>query len=155
MENIIKSVTAKALGVNEADVVIDYRLMGGMSNLMYVIVVNGERYTFRIPGKNAEVFVNREEELANIQIVDQLGINNEMVYFETETGYKLSKFVDGTPLSEVENPETYLEEVSKVLHVLHESGLKAQDDYRPYERLNAYEKLVTDFGYKHADKYFE
>ena len=42
MENIIKSVTAKALGVNEADVVIDYRLMGGMSNLMYVIVVNGE-----------------------------------------------------------------------------------------------------------------
>ena len=95
MENIIKSVTAKALGVNEADVVIDYRLMGGMSNLMYVIVVNGERYTFRIPGKNAEVFVNREEELANIHIVDELGINNEMVYFETETGYKLSKFVDG------------------------------------------------------------
>ena len=51
MENIIKSVTAKALGVNEADVVIDYRLMGGMSNLMYVIVVNGERYTFRIQGR--------------------------------------------------------------------------------------------------------
>ena len=60
-----------------------------MSNLMYVIVVNGERYTFRIPGKNAEVFVNREEELANIHIVDELEINNEMVYFETETGYKL------------------------------------------------------------------
>ena len=132
MENIIKSVTAKALGVNESDVIINHRLMGGMSNLMYVIVVNGERYTFRIPGKNAEVFVNREEELANIQIVDELGINNEMVYFETETGYKLSKFVEGTPLSEVENPEAYLEEVSKVLHVLHESGLKAQDDYRPY-----------------------
>ena len=122
---------------------------------MYVIVVNGEKYTFRIPGKNAEVFVNREEELANIHIIDELGINNEMVYFDTKTGYKISKFVEGTPLSEVENPDPYLEEVAKVLHVLHESELKAHDDYRPYERLNAYEKLVTNFGYQHEEKYFE
>ena len=53
MENIIKSVTAKVLGVSPSDVVIDDRLMGGMSNLMYVIVVNDEKYTFRIPGKNS------------------------------------------------------------------------------------------------------
>ena len=39
MENIIKSVTAQALGVREAEVNIDHRLMGGMSNLMYVIIV--------------------------------------------------------------------------------------------------------------------
>lgn len=155
MENIIKSITAQALGISEAEVHIDHRLMGGMSNLMYVIIVNGEKYTFRIPGKNAEVFVNREEELANIQIIDELGINNEMVYFDTKTGYKISKFVEGTPLSEVENPDPYLEEVAKVLRVLHESGLKARDDYRPYERLNLYEKLVTEFSYQHEEKYFE
>ena len=154
MENIIKSVTAQALGVYEDEVKIDYRLMGGMSNLMYVIEIRGEKYTFRIPGKNAEMFVNREEELANIEIVDELKLNNEMIYFDTQTGYKISKFVEGTPLSEVENPESYLEEVAKVLHVLHESGLNAHDDYRPYDRLTAYEKLVTDFSYQHEKKYF-
>lgn len=155
MENIIKSVTAKVLGVSPSDVVIDDRLMGGMSNLMYVIVVNDEKYTFRIPGKNSEVFVNRKEELANIQIIDELGINNQMIYFDPETGYKISKFVEGIPLSEVENPDLYLEEVSKVLHVLHESGLSAKNDYQPYERLNLYQQLVTDFGYQHSEKYFE
>lgn len=155
MENIIKSVTAKALGVSESQVVVDERLMGGMSNLMYVILVNGEKYTFRIPGKNSEVFVNREEELANIQIIDELGINNEMIYFDTKTGYKISKFVEGIPLSEVENPDLYLKEVSKVLHVLHESGLMAKDNYAPYERLDSYEKLVANFGYQHSEKYFE
>lgn len=155
MENIIKSVTAKVLGVSESQVVVDERLMGGMSNLMYVILVNGEKYTFRIPGKNSEVFVNREEELANIQIIDELGINNEMIYFDTKTGYKISKFVEGIPLSEVENPDLYLKEVAKVLHVLHESGLKAKDNYAPYERLDLYEQLVTDFGYQHSEKYFK
>lgn len=155
MENIIKSVTAKVLGVSPSDVVIDDRLMGGMSNLMYVIVVNDEKYTFRIPGKNSEVFVNRKEELANIQIIDELGINNQLIYFDPETGYKISKFVEGIPLSEVENPDLYLEEVSKVLHVLHESGLSAKNDYQPYERLNLYQQLVTDFGYQHSEKYFE
>ena len=155
MENIIKSVTAKVLGVSPSDVVIDDRLMGGMSNLMYVIVVNDEKYTFRIPGKNSEVFVNRKEELANIQIIDELGINNQMIYFDPETGYKISKFVEGIPLSEVENPDLYLEEVSKVLHVLHESGLSAKNDYQPYERLNLYQQLVTDFGCHHSEKYFE
>ncbi|MDE5978256.1 MAG: phosphotransferase family protein [Turicibacter sp.] len=155
MESIIKSVTAKALGVSTEVVMIDYRLMGGMSNLMYVIDVEGEKYTFRIPGKNAEVFVDREEELANIRIVDELGINNKTIYFDTKTGYKISKFVEGTPLSDVKEPESHLEDVAKVLHTLHESGLKAQDDYRPYDRLNKYEKLVSDFGYKHAKEYFE
>lgn len=51
MESIIKSVTAKALGVDESNVIIDHRLMGGMSNFTYVVEVEGAKYTFRIPGK--------------------------------------------------------------------------------------------------------
>lgn len=155
MEQIIKSVTAKALGVEESQVKIDRRLMGGMSNFTYVIEVEGAKYTFRIPGKNASVFVDFAAEKENIKIVDALNINNETVYTDPSTGYKIAKYVEGTPLSEVEDPTKYLEEVSKVLHILHESGLKAADDYRPYDRLEAYQKLVTDFGVEHDPKYFE
>lgn len=155
MKSIIKSVTAKALGVEESSVRIDHRLMGGMSNFTYVVEVNGVKYTFRIPGKNAEVFVDRQEEKENIAIIDALKMNNETVYIDVEKGYKIAKFVEGTSLSEVGNPEAYLDEVAVVLHKLHDSGLKAVDDYRPYDRLEAYEKLVSDQGEHHSEKYFE
>ena len=116
MESIIKSVTAKALGVDESNVIIDHRLMGGMSNFTYVVEVEGAKYTFRIPGKNAEVFVDRQEEKENIAIIDALGINNETIYVDVEKGYKIAKFVEGTPLSEAEDAQPYLDEVAVVLH---------------------------------------
>lgn len=155
MESIIKSVTAKVLGVDESHVNIDYRLMGGMSNFTYVIEVEGVKYTFRIPGKNAHVFVNVAEEKENMIIIEALGINNKTIYLDTEKGYKIAKYVEGTPLSEVSNPQFYLDEVAQVLHQLHDSGLKATNDYRPYERLDAYQKLVSDQGEYHSKKYFE
>lgn len=155
MENIIKNVTAKALQVNPEDVKVAYRLMGGMSNFTFVVEVLGEVYTFRIPGKNAYVFVDREEEVVNIKKVDALGINNETLYLDTKTGYKLAKFVKGISLSDTENPEHYLSDVAAVLKTLHESKIDAARDYQPYERLTSYEKLVNDLDFNHEVKYFE
>lgn len=155
MESIIKSVTAKVLGTDESKIHIKYRLMGGMSNFTYVIEVEGMKYTFRIPGKNAHVFVNVVEEKENMTIIEALGINNETIYIDTEKGYKIAKYVEGTPLSEVSNPQCYLDEVAQVLHQLHDSGLKATNDYHPYERLNTYQKLVSDQGEYHTEKYFK
>lgn len=155
MEQIMKRVTAKALGVDESQIKIDHRLMGGMSNFTYVIEVEGVKYTFRIPGKNASVFVDFMAEKENMKLIEDLNLNNETLYTDPTRGYKIAKYVEGTPLSEVADPTLYLEEVSNVLHLLHESGLKAVEDYRPYERLEAYQQLVADFGVEHDPKYFE
>jgi thiamine kinase-like enzyme len=76
----IKATTAKALHVNEENVELDHRLMGGMSNFTYVIKVNEDKYTFRIPGKNAERFVDRDVEKDHIPLSEKLGLNNETVY---------------------------------------------------------------------------
>jgi len=153
MEQIIKSVTAKAFDVKESQVEVAYRLMGGMSNLMYVFTLNNEKYTFRIPGKNSEVFVNRVEEQENIKIIDGLDINNETLYFDVKNGYKIAKFVEGKPLSEFEQPQTYLSELAKVLHQVHESNLKAVADYAPYDRLEKYEHLVRELEFVHETQY--
>lgn len=153
MEQVIKSVTAKVFDVKESQVEVVYRLMGGMSNLMYVFTLNNEKYTFRIPGKNSEPFVNRVEEQENIKIIDVLDINNETLYFDVKNGYKIAKFVEGTPLSEFEQPQTYLSELAKVLHQVHESNLKAVADYAPYDRLEKYEHLVRELEFVHETQY--
>ena len=147
MEMLIKTVAADVFQVEKEEVIIESRLMGGMSNYMYVINIKGERYTFRIPGEKSETFVNREDEYLNIDRIKPLGINNETVYFDIETGYKIARYVEGVPLSELENPIEKLEEVAVILKTLHESNIEACKDYQPYERLQAYEAAASRVGH--------
>ena len=48
------------------DAAIVKRLEGGMSNYTYVVETRGKRYTYRVPGKYAEKFVDRVEEWDNL-----------------------------------------------------------------------------------------
>jgi len=153
-EQIIKEVTSQALNVSLDEVVVKERLMGGMSNYTYVISVNDEIYTFRIPGKNAEKFVDRDVEKHNILLVEQLGLNNETVFLDVESGYKIAKYIEGQPLSEL-NPLDFLKEASEVLHKIHESGLSSDYDYDPLGRLKLYEDHTLEYGHVHSERYIE
>lgn len=130
--SLIKELTGK-------DATVDSRLMGGMSNRTYIVTIEDKKYTFRIPGKKAETFVDRVEEEKNIKKVDALQINNKTVLLDLEGGYKLAEFVEGTPLNELE--DLHLEEVASLLKTLHESDERFENDYDPFNRLSTYELL--------------
>ncbi|MFK5883609.1 MAG: choline/ethanolamine kinase family protein [Candidatus Izemoplasma sp.] len=154
MENelIIKNVCSEVLNVKEEDVKVVKRLMGGMSNYTYIIKVNDELYTFRIPGKNAEKFVDRNVEESNINLVKSLDLNNDTVYFNQKTGYKIAKYINGQPLHEL-NPLEYLEKASVVLHKIHESGKKSESDYNPLARLELYEGYNKEYDHIQSERY--
>ena len=116
---------------------IEQRLMGGMSNQMYTMTYQGNRCTFRVPGKNASMFVDRHIELKNIEVVRPLGINNDTLVFDTSNGYKVALYVEGTPFSQLE--DLHLQEVAAVLHELHDSAVRFDNDYDPFGRLAQYE----------------
>ena len=63
--------------MNATDAKILKRLEGGMSNYTYVVECQGNKYTYRVPGKFAERFVDRSEEWDNSQKVDKLGVKNK------------------------------------------------------------------------------
>ena len=85
--------------MNATDAKIIKRLEGGMSNYTYVVECKGTKYTYRVPGKYAECFVDRYEEWDNIQKVEKLGVNNKTEYVELRTGEKLALYVEGTIMS--------------------------------------------------------
>lgn len=153
-EQIIKEVTSQVFGINLEDVSLLERLMGGMSNYTYVIDVKSKKYTFRIPGKNAEKFVERDNEQKNINLVNSLELNNNTMFLDVESGYKIAEYIEGTPLSEL-NPLDYLNKAASVLHKIHESGLKADKDYDPKGRLSLYESYLKEYDYKHTDRYLK
>ena len=153
-ETVIKSLTASVLKVSESDVRLDFRLMGGMSNYTYVISAKDERYTFRIPGKNADRFVDRHIEKHHLQLIEPLKLNNETVYLNEESGIKIAHYIEGTPLHE-KDPMDYLEAATDVLKTVHESGLSSPYAYAPFERLARYESYVKDYSHVHHPRYHE
>ena len=151
-EQIIKEVTSQVFNIKPEEVTVVERLMGGMSNYTYVIDINSKKYTFRIPGKNAEKFVDRVNEQKNINLVNTLELNNNTIFLDVESGYKIAEYIEGKPLSEL-NPLDYLNKAADVLHKIHESGLKAVKDYDPKGRLALYESHLAEYDYKHTERY--
>ena len=150
----IKATTAKALHVNEEAIELDHRLMGGMSNFTYVIKVNEDKYTFRIPGKNAERFVDRDVENDHIPLSEQLGLNNETVYLDVHSGEKIARFIEGVPLSTL-NPLDYLEQAATLLHTIHDSAIQSPHAYQPFERLEKYESYLNEYHHTHHERYIQ
>jgi len=137
--------------LDKKDSMIEKRLMGGMSNYTYVISSNDNYYTIRFPGEYAENFVDREKEARNIKLMEKLGITNKTIYLDITSGIKMARYLEGTPLSEINNYP--YEKVSEVLKKIHNSKEISLYDYKPFERLENYEKLNKDLEFVFPSEY--
>lgn len=151
MESRIAEIIKDAFNTDDFKVL--NRLMGGRSNYTYVVEVLGSKYTVRIPGKNGNLFVNREHEMLNLQAVNKLKINNETIYLDTDSGVKISRFIEGDTLLNFEY-NNYYENVSDVLKTVHKMNL-FENNYRPIGRLSMYESFCSDFDFVHPDEYYQ
>lgn len=141
IEKLIQERAAHAFKVKEDDVIIKHRLMGGMSHLTYHIAIGGIDYTFRVIGKDGNLFVDRSIEKKNLAIIEPLDLNNETVYFDIESGEKAAKYVEGTVLTQLDFKE-HLTDVAHALKKLHRSGIAPASDYELIPRLAQYESFT-------------
>jgi len=148
--HIILEKAAKAFNKDISDIKIINRLMGGMSHLTYHIQVDDIDYTYRVIGKDGNLFVDRTTEEKNLRIIEPLKINNQTVYFDINTGEKAALYVEGTVLTQLDF-KPYLSEVSNLLKKLHHSNLKPASDYGLINRLNLYESYTNILDQRYID----
>ena len=139
------------LHAHDAKIVI--RLEGGMSNYTYVVECEGKKYTYRVPGKFAEKFVDRVEEWENIQEVNRLGLNNITEYVEIRSGEKLAEYVEGTIMSTTDVVSYNAMSVA-ALKKIHNSDLKFRD-YNAFGRLDADQNYCLETGYVFPQEYLD
>ncbi len=121
---------------------IEYRLLGGMSNYTYVVSEKDKKYVVRVLGKDANLFVHRNEEAYHIKMFERLNITNKTLYFDLKSGVKVTEYVDGDILSQI-NTLDYLFEVSEILKIVHSSP-KSKYDYNLFSRLTEFEAINKD-----------
>ncbi len=129
------------------------RLEGGMSNYTYVVESQNKKYTYRVPGKFAEKFVDREEEWANIQEVNRLGLNNITEYVEIRSGEKLAEYVEGTIMSTTDVVSYNAMSVA-ALKKIHGSDMKFKD-YDAFGRLDADQNYCLETGFVFPQEYHD
>lgn len=135
---LVKSVLGK-------DTVIVKPLVGGMMNLSYILKdKDGNRYVLYISTEQANEMVDRKLEKEHQAIAFGLGITSENVYFDTDKGIKINRFIEGSSIDKVS--EFDYKKVAEVMKKFHSSKQLSKKDYSPFERfVGDYEKEALEF----------
>ena len=144
---------AEVFGISEADIVNIRCLKAGMTNKSWYFSVSdseetpeqyrGKAYICRIPGPGTEKLINRKQEGEVYKAVTGLEITEELVYFNSENGYKIARYYNGARNADYGNPEE-LSSCMALLKRLHNSGLRLQHEFDFEKELKGYEKDIKD-----------
>ena len=148
----VKAELIKALGVEE-DEIGTIEPAGGMTNKNYKVDIGGQAYILRVAGAGTKSMISRGNEKANSIIGGILGLNTDTLYFNEETGTKVSRLIEN---AETLNPTTAKKEenmeiVAQLLKKLHFSCVDFDNEFNVFREIEKYEKLVADVNGRYYD----
>lgn len=118
------------------------KIESGMTNDNYLCTMdNEERYVVRIPGHGTATMINRSEEWLNHQQVQKLGIDVETVFFDKNTGIKISRYVDDF-FSLIQKTQDKIPLACQVLKTVHDSKFIFINKFNVAEKLKLYESIA-------------
>lgn len=117
------------------------QIFGGMSNYNYLVETNKGKFTIRFSGEEFSVnkYIDRETEETVIKALNDFSLTPKTIYFDSKTGIKITKYLDGTPLDKMDTIP--IKKVSELLKKLHSLKVNINIDY-PH-RLKLYESFVS------------
>ncbi|MGP1415199.1 MAG: phosphotransferase [Treponema sp.] len=140
-KNEYMALIASVLGCSESSIMNIHPSHFGMTNKSFLFEVSGAKYIFRLPGEGTEQMINRYEEYAVYQAIRELNISDKLIYFNPETGIKITQYEVGSHNANANN----IEEVKKCMEVarqLHSSNIKVTHTFDFRERISYYEELA-------------
>lgn len=142
MEQLVEQIIRKELALPQNETIQMERIFGGMSNNVYKVTQRGKHYIVRIPFEVSHHYVDYHLEKQVLDIVDGLGITNHILFFDIQSGVKISEYIEGEVLSQVSDFIPYLGKIAAKLHQLHD--VKADIPLYHYQaRLHRYETLLN------------
>ena len=123
---------------------IERQILGGMMNGSFLVDYQNKKYILYMPTAQANEMVDRKEEKRHLDIVYPLGVTSKNVYFDVPSGIKINEFIEGESLNKLDDYDEY--KIAKILRTLHDSKVKSNLDYLPFERFTGFEKEALEFS---------
>ncbi len=144
-DNEALGLIARVFGIPESEILDIRCVKAGMTNQSFLFRVDGKSYICRIPGPGTGLLINRRQEADSFRAVQPLGISENVIYFDAETGYKISEYYEGSRNADPSSEED-MRRCMEVLRKLHHSGVRVNHDFDIRERIGFYEKLCLGLG---------
>lgn len=115
-------------------------LKKGMTNRSYLFSADGDRYIIRIPGEGTERLINRKQEAEVYKTISGLGICDDPVYMNHETGIKITEYLDSVRVC---NPhcEADIKLCMALLEKVHDMKLAVKHSFDLFGQITFYENL--------------
>ena len=130
----------KALGAEQTDITDITVLKKGMTNRSFLFNCNGSRYIMRIPGEGTDRLINRKEEAEVYNLINGIGICDEIAYINPLNGYKITKFIEGARVCDPDNYDDLVKCMTK-LRAFHNLKLSVGHRFDIFEKIDFYESL--------------
>ena len=130
---------------NDDTIVFDKsRFAGGLTNYNYIMNIKGTEYVVRQPGTMTHLMIDRKIEKVNNLIASEIGLNSECVYFDEDSGIKISVYIDDSKNIGQINPcsASNLSIVSDLMKKIHSSKKNFPNLFNWQEELEKYETIV-------------
>lgn len=125
-------------------------MKAGMTNDSYFFSSDKGEYILRLPGKGSEALINRSQEYQAYQLLDGHGITDEVVYFEPQSGVRITRFIRDARVCSPDSEADIVQFLNK-LKQFHDLRLEVDHFFDPWERLEYYESLFKDQGSRYPD----
>lgn len=109
-----------------------------------------DAYVLRIPKENMEPLLDHNCEKEVYKVIEPLKISEKLLFLDSTSGIKVSKFIHNTHFYNVISSEE-IGYVAKNLKKLHNSNLKVPFGYKMFNRLEEYKKLIPAKYYVNED----
>ncbi|NYE58505.1 choline kinase family protein [Carboxydothermus ferrireducens] len=128
-------------------------LPGGLTNSNYKVTISGVDYALRIAGAGTAEYINRPAEKHAAQLMAELGINAEVIYYDETTGDQICRFIHGKTLHipDFHQNEDYIVKAAKVFRKFHESGLEFLTEFNLLQEMENYKNLLIQKNYNFYD----
>lgn len=131
---------AKALGVDQSEIVNISVLKKGMTNRSFLFSCGKEKYIMRIPGEGTDKLINRYHEAEVYKIIEGKRICDDIIYIDSMNGYKITKYLQDARVCDPLD----INDVGKCMRRLrsfHDLKLKVDHEFDIFEQIDLYESL--------------
>lgn len=133
----------QALDANDSELFGFFKMKEGMTNDSFIFYHNGIKYIYRQAGQGSDMLVDRKKEYANYMALHGKGISDEVVYYNRETGTKITRYIENSKNIDANNPE-HIEKSLTALRNLHNADIISPHPFDFVATINYYEHICLE-----------
>ena len=122
--------------------------LAGLTNVNYLVHVDGEPLVLRIPGAGTSEYIDRVAEEVAARSASAAGVNAEILFFDAADGLMVTRYVEGAVTMNAERFRDLgaVARAGQAFHRLHTTATPFATDFQLFGMIDDFKRLLAEKG---------